>query len=412
MSEIGTRLREHYEQISPPLDTERLTEQFIGADRYRQRRRPAMAMAAAAVLTLLLIGGVGIMVLNDNSGLDVTDPPTTTVLPSGSWNPILADTRAKQPPPAAVCPEGADPDTAGPIDQATPNRSSPAVNQGAVFDQHAGRIVYVDRYGATWTFDVCTNTWQQAHSPIPGFDEYAAGDLVYDVDSDRTIGINSGTNISFNIFDAGEGTWTVDSESSSGYSRGAVYDPVSGLVVVALHDGRTPDIVVLGGYDVDTGEWSELGTVENVWGGGWMFLVGYAVETDELVFHGGYAPEPGDPLDNHYSAAGPTTVLYDLRKATTTVLPGGPNLYSSWGYWYTYATGVDGAVLLSDNRLCHFDASARTWDCTLDAANGPRHISEAAKMAYDPINDRLVVIYSGAMVWAVDLDTGQWTELG
>lgn len=77
MPDLGTRLREHYEPITPPLDTERLMEQFIGADRYRQRRRPVWAMAAAAVLTLVVIGAVGLMVLGNDEEPDVIDPPTT-----------------------------------------------------------------------------------------------------------------------------------------------------------------------------------------------------------------------------------------------------------------------------------------------------------------------------------------------
>jgi hypothetical protein len=92
MSDFGTRLREHYEQISPPLDTERLTEQFIGADGYRRRRRPAVAMAAAALLTFLVIGTVGVMVLTGNSEPDVIEtpqpsPPTTVLPPPESQNP-------------------------------------------------------------------------------------------------------------------------------------------------------------------------------------------------------------------------------------------------------------------------------------------------------------------------------------
>ncbi|MDH3605971.1 MAG: hypothetical protein OER12_03135, partial [Acidimicrobiia bacterium] len=221
MSELGTRLREHYDEIAPPLDTDRLIEQFVGADRYRQRLRPVMAMTAAAVLTLLVIGGVGIMILSSNSGPDVIDPPTTvttastettavttvtTVLPSGSWNPILSTTRAKAAPPAATCPQDTDPNAPGPVDQARPGEG-PWSNQAAVFDTRAGRIVFIDEGGETWTFDVCTNTWQ-AMDPtfVPVTDAYLGeGLLVYDIDSDRTIAFGP-RNVY--AYDAAANTWT------------------------------------------------------------------------------------------------------------------------------------------------------------------------------------------------------------
>lgn len=93
MSEFGTRLREHYDQITPPLDIERLMEQFIGADRQRQRHRPMMTLAAAAVLTLLVIGAVGVMVVSGNEGPDVIDAPPTvlTTQPSAANSESLID---------------------------------------------------------------------------------------------------------------------------------------------------------------------------------------------------------------------------------------------------------------------------------------------------------------------------------
>jgi len=347
----------------------------------------AVAVGVAAAI-LVIVGAVGLLVRTESA--PVTERPT-----------------------AVSCPPGATPNVAGSGSQGW--TWSPSVNQGAVFDERAGRIVYVDGEGATWAFDVCTNTWEQRHASLPGFEEYAAGDLVYDVDSDRTVGLDLNSGV--NVYDAATGTWTIDDALGDRAARGAVYDPVSGLVVVAHFGGDWPSDLFLSGYDVDTREWSELGTIENVWGDSWMFLVGYSSATDELILHGGYAPGPGDPLGTQYPGSGPTTVLHSLRNEMTAVLPGGPNLFSPWGAWYPYATGVEGAVLASDDtydddRLCRFDAVARSWDdCSLDAAYGPRRNPADAKMVYDPINDRLVVIYWLGDVWAVDLDTGQWTEL-
>jgi hypothetical protein len=105
------------------------------------------------------------------------------------WNPILATTKAASAPTAATCGEGANPNVLGPIDQARPWGASWS-NQAAVFDQHAGRLVFLDEAGETWTFDVCANTWQAMN---PTFDSSGlfrdgwSGQLVYDVDSDLTI---------------------------------------------------------------------------------------------------------------------------------------------------------------------------------------------------------------------------------
>ena len=119
MSDLGTRLREHLDEVAPPLDTERLIDQFFGADRYRRRLRPMVAMTAAALLTLLVIGAAGLIVLGGNGEPDVIDPLpptsvattlpgtavtiTTVIPPSGAWTPILSTTQAKPAPPAATC---------------------------------------------------------------------------------------------------------------------------------------------------------------------------------------------------------------------------------------------------------------------------------------------------------------------
>ena len=364
---------------------ETLNPTSAGTPQPPPRRGPAYALAAMA-LVMVVVGAVAIWA---NGRSDETAAPPS-------------------------CPPGTAPDTAAPIGQTHP-MIRPATNQAAAFDERTGTIVYVDGEGATWTFDVCTNTWSQALDETVGLGENGAGDLVYDVDSDRTVGVGTGPIV--NVYDASAGTWSRDYRSTGMTPRGAVYDPVSGLVVVAYLDGRftegAPDEIDLRGFDVETGEWTNMGTVDNVWGDGWMFLIGYASETDELVFHGGYAPVPGNPLDTSYDASAPKTVVHGLRTGTTEVIPGGPNIFSPWGAFYPYATGVDGAALVTETadgqQLCQFDAEARSWDaCTA----GPDGLSfPDYPMVFDPINDRLVAIAASGHVWAVDLDTGDWTEL-
>ena len=42
---------------------------------------------------------------------------------------------------------------------------------------------------------------------------------------------------------------------------------------------------------------------------------------------------------------------------------------------------------------------------------GPFRTADTAAKVYDPVNDRLVVIYPDGDVWAVTTDTGKWIEL-
>ena len=115
------------------------------------------------------------------------------------------------------------------------------------------------------------------------------------------------------------------------------------------------------------------------------------------------------------------------RNGSATVLDApGPEIFSPWGQWYQYAKGVEGAVLIDENNdiqfgndssfglgdVCRFDPGVRAWDdCPIDTGYGPRISAEQAAMAYDTINERLVVIFRTHAVWAVDLDDGSWIQL-
>jgi hypothetical protein len=355
-----------------------------------------------------------------------------------SWNPIMTEKVATTSPVAATCPVGANPDKAGSDLQITPRlTSSIASNQPAVFDSHLGRIVLVDGIGDTWTFDVCTNTWQQMHaddeswqSPMDSrFDgielRSRPGDLVYDVDSDVTIALGN-----IGAYDAESNTWSkLDSNLRTGPSsrdslRGAVYDPVSGLVIVALRVAPDSEQITLKAFDVETDTWTHLGKVEVL---PWSFLVGYSEQTDELIFNSIFNGRPSESDDDTAE-----TALVNPRNGSTTVLDApAPEIFSPWGLWYPYATGVDGAVLIDDNDIqnsndgqfgndspfgfgdvCQFDTGVRSWDnCPIDTSDGPHISAEQAAMAYDTINERLVVIFRTGAVWAADLDNGTWIQL-
>jgi hypothetical protein len=214
--------------------------------------------------------------------------------------------------------------------------------------------------------------------------------------------------------------------SSRGYTegrqhkRGAIYDPVSGLIVVAHQTetyGEDEAGLSLSSFDVDTNTWVLIGET-NVHP--WAFLIGYSASTDRLIFN-----EPGPGHNNQTDDNAPRTWLVDLRTGdavrldeTTNDVPA-PDIFAPWGAWYPYAAGVDGAVLIDmeepafgEGDVCVFDPDAPSWGtCSIDSDNGPqRDLTNAAKV-YDPINERLVFILATGDVWAVDLDTGDWTRL-
>ena len=365
------RIREAVTRLalaSPPAPTfDELNEDQAVSD-VRRVPRWATAVAAAAIV-LVVLGGASLLLGGSDGATDTLPVAQSTTVPSVAttipevpavaegWNPILAESIAAAPPLAATCPPRANPDEAGADPDLRPGISP--TNQGAVFDTRLGRIVTVDRIGETWMFDVCTNTWIEmtadATAWLPGtefrFDEdgnlgQPTGDLVYDIDSDRTVAFGN-----LGAYDSGTNTWT--DMSSRGYTegrqhkRGAIYDPVSGLIVVAHQTetyGEDEAGLSLSSFDVDTNTWVLIGET-NVHP--WAFLIGYSASTDRLIFN-----EPGPGHNNQTDDNAPRTWLVNPRTGATTrldesnlVVPA-PDVFAPWGTWYPYAVGVDGAVLI------------------------------------------------------------------
>lgn len=339
---------------------------------------------------------------------------TTPMTVSGEWNPILATTHAKTSPPAAMCPAGTNPDAPGPQNQDRPGPPQWA-NQAAVFDRHTGRVVYVDDVAETWTFDVCTNTWQKMtpeQVPFAAGDWYIRGELVYDVDSDRTISFGDGV---IAVYNAATNTWTQRDkppEYDAVPGRGAIYDPVSGLVIVQTSN------VGLVAYDVDTDEWTRVGTVRcapfqeyDPDTGEWTpaepvdcfpNLVGYDAATDRLVLVG-------------FQTDG---MLVDARSGKTSGLDVDGSLAGgAFGRFY-YATSSDTVKVQSGGDICQLDATNPDGRTCITPPIGSHDFFEA--MVGDPINHRIVLISSYCCgmngessddVWAIDFDASEWTEL-
>lgn len=179
---------------------------------------------------------------------------------------ILATTKAHPLPAQATCPPGSDPDAPGPADQDRPGGGAMA------FDRHAGRTILLapadgadaaadpEKRGAsqTWTYDVCSNTWQRMHpvdEPDGGWGSPGPVRLVYDADSDRTLAFTDPDIWSYELV---ADRWTrvgslpvaADGATNILYGTTFYHDP-SGLVV--HYDGLS-----MWAYDVDTGTFSEI----------------------------------------------------------------------------------------------------------------------------------------------------------
>ncbi len=399
------------------------------------KRRWTGVLVAAAAFAIVLIVGVSIVLAGrGGDSFDTVAPVTTTaavtataIAPSTvgvvpeAWDPILSTTMAKAAPPAATCPAGTNPNAPGPADQGRPAPGWVS-NQAGAFDRHTGRIVYVDVAGETWTFDVCTSTWQKMDpvgAPISDEDRYdlandpsrILGELVYDIDSDRTIAFGAR---SLGVYDANANTWTQKSypsklgfDGNGDYNPvGAVYDPMSGLIIT----GNTGDVSA---YDVDTDQWIFVGSAREEGEGPYAFLVGYSPATDQLVFQAYVGKGPD------YGSRG---VVVDLRNGEQTAVSGqGANGKGVFG-WFAYATDTDTAYIRTERQgICEFDPIALDWDTCLPRSDSlnPRFALHTA-MVGDPINNRLILIHgSGGEwsslgeddVWAIALDTGEWTQL-
>jgi hypothetical protein len=370
-------------------------------------------------VAILVVSAASLILLRTGQG-DVADPPTeatptttappptTIVVSPESWNPILATTTAAMAPPAAECPTGSSPEVPGPVDQLRP---VPRFGRNLVlaFDHRLGQVVYVDDSGATWLFDVCTNTWHQSDSDGPPF--LPAGQLVYDVDSDVTISVGFER---VSIYDANTNTWDErDIELAGVGPLGAVYDPVSGLIITSGMSRADAEIWELWAYDVDTNDWTLLGPVtidRDTPCCTQIDLLGYSMVLDRLIL-------------TTYIGDTAATLLVDPRSGEMEIHPAtdAPVVDLVWP-GHTYGTG-DGTVQVyieRESSVCWFDAETRTWLCR----TGPPDTLEASfgvsAIVGDPINNRLLLIHglhgdsstdATDSVWAMDLATGEWNQV-
>jgi hypothetical protein len=437
MKDLETALQQLAERGSPAGSEglrERVAMALAGAaSPSRVAIIPKWAIAAVvAAATIVLVGGP-IVLFGGSDGpvasqplppATTAPPPTTTIVevtttaaeilpPVGAWNPMLVTTAAGVPPPAATCPTGATPDLPGAPGQDRPGEGR-WNNQAAVFDTHAGRIVFVDEVAVTWTFDVCTNRWERMDPEGTPYGRYGmVGELVYDIDSDRTIAFGSND---VSVYDATTNSWSTRPLPPEKVDTllgvpglGAIYDPSTGLVLAVTGDG------LLTAYDVDTDEWTDIGTVieerETTYEGQTKrvvapFLIGHVAEIDRLAF----LPFDAAPFQDRGRLVNPRTGEFTLLD------PPDGGVWGGFGA-FRYATGGATAHTFGGAGVCRLDPATLHWECS----EAGRQVEGPSAMVYDSINDRIVVINDHCCNWpgrtvtdgvyAIDFETGERIEL-
>ncbi len=307
--------------------------------------------------------------------------------------------------PAFVCPPGSTPNKPGPVDQARPVLGGGTYS---ALDRRAGRLV---AFGPTltnfetWTFDTCTNVWTQMH---PDRAPDSASGLVYDVDSDATIGVFSGT---VWAYDLGADAWTEKGRAPID-ARLVAYDPGSGLVVAApARESRTANAVQLWSYDIATDTWARIGEASAQAAGSRGEAYAYDASVDRVIVYS------VNESANH-------TWLLDLR-AGTWARSGAdtPTIHGLWGM----AT-VPPALVFDDatkrtlvssimGGIAAYDATVDGWEHVVGTADSDQAWARFGPSsgwwldAYDPVNRRLIGSGTGNSLWAFDPANRQWTVL-
>jgi hypothetical protein len=343
-----------------------------------------------------------------------------------SWNPILAETKAGPVPATATCPNFSIPEVQGADTWPIPYLGG-AKRSRAVFDQHAGQVIYHD-LERTWAFDVCTNTWTQ----LQDHDEGALlwlGALVYDIDSDTTVSFGPEK---VAVFDAVTGNSTEHAYPSGLHGiSAAAYDPVSGLIVATTWEDQ-----LLEAYDVDTNTWHEIGVIptpskqDSVELHSRVELLGYSPAMDRFIaVIAELSAWPALPV----KIPSGVTLLVDPRTGTTSVIstrsPGYPfnPREDSFRYGATWQTADSAIVDRQGFSLCEFSAETLTWDTchspphranSIDPDSRIPNRSDTFKpsaIVEDTINDRLLFLALGGYrvphIWEHDQKTNEWTHI-
>jgi hypothetical protein len=355
---------------------------------------------------------------------------------------ILATTVAKTTAPVATCPAGSNPNGPGRVDQARPPET---YFRATAMDRQSGRVITVIESTdelETWAFDVCTNTWTLMGQPdfhqTADWNEVPAV-LVYDADSDVVVAIGA----SVDAYDVDTDTWTRHGKAPSGMGREgrAVYDPVSGLIVV-----RHIVSSEMWAYDIDTDIWTSVrqgpisppGTNDMIESAMNTTFYGqihaYDASTDRIVL---YLVDNSSGPGIWDGAGIQMTWTYDLRAGRWTIEGTVTPELMVGGYFVApgkaaYDETARRTVITADGVVGGYDAVRHEWEILWESSSEPNafgtgtgpHHRAGDTLVYDPTNDRIVAIGGDARmldkdpfwvsmddVWAFNTSAGTWTEL-
>jgi hypothetical protein len=260
------------------------------------------------------------------------------------------------------------------------------------FDRRAGRVIVLvggevpGTVVETWTFDVCSNTWARMHPDREP--PLQVQSLVYDVDSDLTIGVHTKDwyepPVIGNVwaYDLEANTWTELGKAPTRALR--FHDPVSGLVFA---DGCS--------YDVETDTWIPNPSAVD------CYDCVYDFSVDRAIVY-------GSPLEDGVLEAW----LLDLRAGTWS-RSGAETPDCTMHAWappaIVYDEAAERTVVTGYPNMCAYDASEDRWEI-LNERDPSRAVPKPT--VYDPVNRRLLVFESWlGDVAAFDLVTREWTVL-
>ena len=385
---VAETLRWYADEITPVVDAVEVAHQAAaapprrrtGAPPWRSIALPRLGAPLRLAWVLLLLAGLLVALVG---GLLITGSQPKR------------DSRVVLPPVGEMftCPPGTNPDQAGPVDQARPVGS-----MTVAFDRRAGRIVTVvvgvTDLVETWTFDVCTNVWSRMRPdrepPNPGWKP-----LVYDVDSDLTVGVTDGPDGGPSgrvwAYDLAADTWTERVAPADRTLR--AYDPLSGLVLATkdlLGGTGQPELWT---YDVETDTWT---LIDRMSGPAWHAVLAYDASVDRIV---AYSPMGDLP---------PETWLFDVRTGTLSQAGGEtPVVEPNWAVpTITYDESAERTVVTGSAGMAAYDAAEDRWEVLV----GPSE-SYPNPTVFDPVNGRLVGFGWEGDVVAFDLVTREGTVL-
>jgi hypothetical protein len=230
------------------------------------------------------------------------------------------------------------------------------------------------------------------------------GRLVYDVDSDLTIGVHyedwRDPYLVGNV-------WAYDLEANTWAEHGVAptdglgfYDPRSGLVVAVADPGRWE-------YDVEADTWTPIRqTTPPREPSGYSEYV-YDASVDRIVeYAGGIESAAGDVVRSE-------TWLFDMRTGSWSQSDAETPVFTIgwWGLFpaIVYDETAERTVVVANDRWHAYDATDDRWELL----SGAEAYAEGhAPAVYDPVNRRLIVFGGGTGdLAALDLVTGEWTVL-